>query len=103
MQQPVERDHRCPDVAAHGNGYGVQRLLPPRAYAARQVSRKLVEPTAKNIVIEMKKGSRIRAGLNDQLVRLPHHEQGAVRLYRTSEMNLLSLAVRQIGLPEGRH
>ena len=43
-------------------------------------------------------GGGIGAGLDDDVVRLAHHQQRAVRLDRAGEMDLLALAVGQVGL-----
>ena len=103
MQQTIERDQRIPDTAAHGDGNGMQRFVQVRMDASRQICRELLERAPDHVPVEIEEFRRVRAGLNDDVIGLPHDEQSAVRLDRTGEMNLLSLAVRQVGLPEGRH
>ena len=56
-----------------------------------------------HIAVEPKKLRRVGARLNDEVVGLADDEQGAMRLDRSGKMNLLPLAIRQIGLPKSGH
>ena len=90
-------------MATHGDRDGMKRFVQVRTDAIRQISRQLIERAPDHIAVQIEKCRRVRAGLNDDVFGLPHEEQSPMRLDRTGEMNLLPLAVRQVGLPEGRH
>src|SRR5215469_6094678 len=51
-------------------------------------------------VIDFEDVSGVGARLDDDVLRLSDDEQGAVRLNRSSEMNLFTLAVGKRSLPE---
>ena len=69
-------------------------------HALRQVALDVVQTAAEHTPRKTQERRRVLACLDDQAIRLTHHEQGSVRLDRTGEMDLLPLAVREIGLPE---
>ena len=53
-----------------------------------------------DILIELEKIGSVVACLDDEEIGLAHHQQSAMGLDRPGKMDLLTLAVRQIGLSE---
>ena len=69
---------------------------------APEIGAERAQPQTRQGAVEPEKGAGVGARLQDRLVALANAEQGAVRLDAAGEMDLLTLAVRQIGVAEGR-
>ena len=102
VQGAVEAGRGPAGPAADRGGQGLQRLGEVRRDPLRQVAPQRRQRQAEDTLRQAQQRAGIGAGLHHQPVRLPYQQQGAVRLDRGGEMDLLPLAVREVGLAEAR-
>ncbi len=100
MYETVVFRSRGADSAAHPAGNGIQRVAQVGAQTLREIAGQICKIHSEQGTLEAEKSCSILAGLNHDLIRFTDDEQSAVWLYGSGEMNLLPLAVRQIGLSE---
>ena len=84
---------------------GVQeiRLLDQRLQAAAEVHVEIIDPGHQQPVHRPPEHpARAQAGLHDSHLRFSQHQQQAMGLDRTGEVDQFTLAVRHVGLAEGR-
>ena len=104
VQHGVERGPGRADAAAHGERHRAQqRHVEMRADTVGEVAVDGVDGAADRVMREAQERRRVGAGLDDDMAAFPQHQQGAVRLDRPGEVDLLPLAVRKVGLAERGH
>jgi hypothetical protein len=101
MDQAVESARRPADLASDAAGNFVQIVPQMRLQAFSEISRHVIQSLADDATPKSEKGGGVITALDDGLIRLPHQQQGAVRLNRASEMDRLSFAIRKVCLSEG--
>ena len=100
MEGAIEGHVQAGDLAAHGDGQGVQGFRQPRADPGGQVAAQGRQGQAEDGSPQSEKGRGIGAGLDDDQFRFRDHQQGAMGLDGTGQVDLFPLAIGQVGLAE---
>ncbi len=100
MQQPVVRGERPAHPAAHRHRDGMERVVDQMGLdAGGQIAGQPGQRPAQHLGLVQEFGG-IGACLDHQLISLADHQEGAMGLDRAGQMDLLALAIRQVGLAE---
>jgi len=102
MQGAVERRIQPVHAAAHGRRDGVQPLMSMGPDQRHEVAAQVRQRRADHAVPTAQKGPGVGTGLDDDEIGLAQQKQGAVGLDGAREVDLLALAIGQIGPAKGR-
>ena len=89
------------DVATQGERYGLDARAKMGPQQGPEISAQRLEGRSQQILSQAKEIARLFAALNDHPIGFAQKQQGAIGLDRGGEVNLLALAIGEIGSSKG--
>jgi hypothetical protein len=87
-------------LASHGHWNRMQRIAEVRCRARDQIATQPRHRQTQQLIFDAEESRSIDTGLNDSKIGFVEQKNGAVRLNRPGEMDLLSFTIREVRVPE---